>query len=159
MKERFETFTVLIARINRCIHRIKTEEMSEFHLKSSHVSCLYYLYKATSLTSKELCDVCGEDKANISRAIKYLENTGYLLCESTAGKRYQSALTLTEKGRTIGERIARKVDRILSAASAELSEEHRLIMYQSLLLVYQNLNSICEGYTAAERQISSEEIV
>lgn len=33
MEERFETFTVLIARINRGIKRIKAEEMAEFGLK------------------------------------------------------------------------------------------------------------------------------
>ena len=41
--ERFQTFTVLITSINRSIHKIKTEEMAEFNLKSAHVNCLYYL--------------------------------------------------------------------------------------------------------------------
>ena len=30
MKDRFQTFTVLIAKMNRCIRKIKTEEMAEF---------------------------------------------------------------------------------------------------------------------------------
>jgi len=34
MIERFKTFTVLIAKINRSIKRIKTEEMDEFNLKA-----------------------------------------------------------------------------------------------------------------------------
>ena len=38
MEERFETFTVLIARISRGIKRIKAEEMAEFGLKGPHVS-------------------------------------------------------------------------------------------------------------------------
>lgn len=143
MEERFETFTVLIAGINRAIYKIKAREMAEFDLKSSHVSCLYYLYKAKSLTAKNLCDVCGEDKANISRAVKYLETSGYIECASTAQKRYQSALTLTEKGKEIGEKIAAKVDGVLLRASDGLSEEDRLIMYKSLDLVYKNLQKIC----------------
>ena len=44
MKERFETFTVLINRISRNIRKIKNQEMAEYHLRSAHVSCLYYLY-------------------------------------------------------------------------------------------------------------------
>ena len=43
MEERFETFTVLIARISRSIKRIKADEMADFELKGPHVSCLYYL--------------------------------------------------------------------------------------------------------------------
>ena len=147
MQERFETFTVLIAKIHRSIYKIKTEEMAAFDLKSSHVSCLYYLYKAEALTAKELCDVCGEDKANVSRAVKYLEENGYLLCESSAAKRYQSALRLTEKGAKVGRHIADKIDRILAAASAGLTEEDRVVMYQSLALIDKNLQAVCENYT------------
>ena len=66
MEERFQAFTVLVANLNRCIYKIKTEEMAEYNLKSSHVSCIYYIYRYGSLTPTELCDLCGEDKANIS---------------------------------------------------------------------------------------------
>ena len=97
MKDRFETFTVLINDISRSIHKLKMAEMAEFSLRSSHVSCLYYLYKQTSLTAKALCDICSEDKANISRSVKYLEEKGYLVCESKRAKRYQSPLMLTER--------------------------------------------------------------
>lgn len=146
MEERFERFTVLITKIHRCIYKIKTEEMAEFDLKSSHVSCLYYLYKENTLTAKELCDVCGEDKANISRALKYLESNGYLYCDSALQKRYQSALRLTEKGAEIGKQIAEKIDNILFSASEGLNEADRVIMYKSLALVCSNLEKICENY-------------
>ena len=69
MQERFQTFTILIARLNRCIRKIKTEEMAELNLKSPHVSCLYYLYKADSLTSKELCDILDLDVNNLPKEV------------------------------------------------------------------------------------------
>ena len=146
MEERFQTFTGLITEINRCIHKIKTEEMAEFDLKSSHVSCLYYLYKMVSLTARELCDLCREDKANISRAIKYLENNGYLVCTSKCIKRYQSPLRLTELGKQVGERISAKIDHILEQASAGLTEEQRVAMYRALDLISGNLQSLCASY-------------
>ena len=146
MEERFKTFTVLIAKINRNIRRIKTEEMAEFDLKSPHVSCLYYLYKSESLTAKELCDVCEEDKAAISRSLDYLEQAGYLTCNSTAKKRYKTPLELTEKGRETGKQVAEKIDNVLSLASVGLSEENRVIFYQSLALISDNLQSICDQY-------------
>ncbi len=151
MEERFKTFTILIANINRSIRRIKTEEMAEFNLKSPHVSCLYYLYKADSLTSKELCDICEEDKANLSRSIKYLEENGYITCNSKKQKRYLNPLELTEKGREVGRRIAEKIDRILDMASEGLSEENRSIFYQSLALINGNLQKICEKYDGKEK--------
>ncbi len=146
MEKRFKNFTVLMTGIGRSIHKIKTEEMAEFELKSSHVSCLYYLYKADSLTAKELCDICGEDKANISRSLKFLEQHGYLTCNSRTEKRYQCPIALTDQGRAVGARIAEKIDRVLEVAGHGLSEEHRAIMYSSLSLIYDNLRRICDGY-------------
>ena len=54
MTERFETFTVLIAKISRNIRKIKNQEMAEYDLRSSHISCLYYLYCTDKLTATEL---------------------------------------------------------------------------------------------------------
>ena len=79
MTERFETFTVLMNRINRNIRKIKNREMAEYKLRSPHISCLYYLYTSGNLTATDLCEKCEEDKATISRSLDYLEKNGYLL--------------------------------------------------------------------------------
>lgn len=146
MKERFEVFTVLISNLYRCINKIKTEEMNEFNLKGSHISCLYYIFKNESLTAKELCDICGEDKSNMSRTIKYLENNGYLNCALKTQKKYLSQLELTEKGKEVAKLIAYKIDNILKFSSEGISEENRNIMYQSLSVINKNLNKLCEAY-------------
>jgi DNA-binding MarR family transcriptional regulator len=143
---------VLINAISRSIHKLKAMEMAEFDLRSSHVSCLYYLYKMKSLTAKELCDICAEDKANISRAVKYLEENGYVRCDAKHAKRYQSPLTLTEKGEEIGERIACKIDRILFCAGDGVSEEDRQIMYRSLAVINENLHRVCQAYEQNESE-------
>ena len=140
--DRFKNFTVLINNISRNIKRIKSEEMKDFDLKTPHVSCIYYLYIENNLTAKELTDICDEDKAQISRSIDYLENNGYIICESTAKKRYRSNLYLTEKGKEVGKIICEKIDRILYEASVGLSEENRKIMYESLALINSNLANI-----------------
>lgn len=146
MEQRFQNFTVLIAKISRNIRKIKTKEMEDFNLKSPHVSCLYYLYLNEKLTAKELCDVCDEDKAAISRSIDYLEANGYLTCESKAEKRYKSPLSLSEKGKTVGKFIQNKIDSILDLASAGLTDDDRKILYKSLFLISDNLQKICDNY-------------
>ena len=142
MTERFETFTVMIAKISRNIRKIKAEEMAEYNLKSTHVSCLYYLYKEESLTAKGICDRCEEDKAAISRAIDYLEKNDYLECEKLNGKRYKSHLTLTEKGKKIGEKISIKIDRILEQVSVGLTEDERRDFYKSLSIINDSLDAL-----------------
>lgn len=97
MQERFETFTVLINRISRDIRRIKNQEMAAYHLRSAHVSCLYYIYSLDGVTAAELCEHCEEDKATISRALEHLESNGFIVRNSERAKRYRSPLRLTEK--------------------------------------------------------------
>ena len=147
MEARFETFTALITSINRSIRRIKTEEMVGFNLKSQHVSCLYYLYKEASLTAKELCDMCEEDKANVSRSIEFLETNGFLVCHSPARKRYRTPLELTEKGWEVGKYISDRIDHVLQTASIGISEERRVLMYESLTQISNNLQKICDAYS------------
>ena len=145
MESRFETFTILIAKINRCIKKIKTEEMDEMNLKSPHVSCLYYLFKSENgLMAKEICDICEEDKAAVSRSLDYLENQGYIVCESKTEKRYNSLISLTEKGKEIGKVVAEKIDIAVQKASEGISEEKRAIFYECLNAISENLQKVVD---------------
>ena len=147
MQNRFKTFTVLIDKLKRSIRKIKTEEMAEYELKSPHVSFLYYLYSSPPMTSKELAEVCDEDKASVSRSIEYLEEQGYIACEKRKQKRYKAILKLTEKGTEVAKVIAEKIDKILLEASAGVPEEDREIMYRTLAIICDNLQRICDEYT------------
>ena len=142
MKDRFETFTVLIAKISRNIRKIKNQEMADYNLRSPQISCLYYLYSLGGLTATDLCERCEEDKATISRSLEYLENNGYLICESKLAKRYKSPLVLTEKGKEAGKKIADKIDSVLNEISIGLSEEERSAFYRSLSIISNKLESI-----------------
>ena len=128
MQDRFETFTTLVSKINRNLKRIKAEEMKAFNLKSTHLNCIYYLFKSKSLTSKELCELCDEDKASLSRSLDFLENNGYVVCKDDSKKRYNSQLMLTEKGEEIGFRLDQTIKNVFKQANDWTSEEDRKIM-------------------------------
>ena len=145
MQERFETFTVLINRISRNIRKIKNQEMSEYNLRSAHVSCLYYLYTNKGATATDLCERCEEDKATVSRALDYLETSGYLTRQSKSAKRYKSPLLLTDKGNEVGEKIADKIEGVLDAISGSLTEEERVAFYRSLSLISEGLEAVSKS--------------
>ena len=146
MTERFETFTVLINRISRNIRRIKNQEMAEYNLRSAHVSCLYYLYTDKGATATDLCELCEEDKATISRALDYLETNGYITRETNTAKRYKSPLLLTDLGLAVGKKIADKIDGVLDAISDGLTENERIDFYRSLSIISQSLEGVCQKY-------------
>ena len=142
MEERFETFTVLINRISRNIRKIKNQEMAEYGLRSAHISCLYYLHTNGDITATELCERCEEDKATISRALEYLEDNSYIVCEARNAKRYKTPLLLTEKGREVGKKIADKIETVLSAISGSMTEQERIAFYRSLAAVSESLEAV-----------------
>ena len=142
MNQRFETFTVLISKINRNIRKIKNQEMAEYDLRSPHISCLYYLFLTEGLTASQLCERCEEDKATISRSLNYLEKNGYLTCESKCAKRYKSPILLTEKGMEVGKKITDKVNLVLDEIGDALSEEDRISFYRSLSIICDRLETI-----------------
>ena len=144
MTERFETFTVLLNKISRNVKKIKNQELAEYGLRSAHVSCIYYLYAANSLTATELCERCEEDKATISRALDVLEEKGFIVCQSQATKRYKSLWNLTEKGQKAGQKVFNAVERVLEKVSAGLSDDHRKMFYSYLRIVSDNLEKITD---------------
>ena len=145
MTERYETFTVLINRIARNIRKIKNLEMAEHGLRSSHISCLYYLYKTDNMTATELCEKCEEDKATISRSIDFLEEKGYIVSQIKNTKKYKSPISLSEKGKTAGKEIAGKIDRVLDEISSELSDEERAEFYRSLMVISNGLDKMVKN--------------
>ena len=145
MQERFETFTVLINRISRDIRRIKNQEMAVYHLRSAHVSCLYYIYSLDGVTSAELREHCEEDKATISRALDYLEKNGFIVRDSDRVKRYRNPLRLTEKGQEVGKRIAEKIGAVLDTVSRTLTEDERAAFYRSLSAISRSLDAIAQS--------------
>ena len=145
MQERFERFTVLINRISRDIRKIKNQEMAAYHLRSAHVSCLYYIHSLDGVTAAELCEHCEEDKATISRALDYLENNGFICRASDHAKRYRSPLRLTEKGQEVGKRIAEKINAVLDTVSHTLTEDERAAFYRSLSAISRSLGAIAQN--------------
>lgn len=143
-EERFRNFTFLINSIARDIKRIKSDEMSKLNLKSPHVSCLYYLYNEQALTAKELCEICGEDKASVSRSLDYLITNGYVQNDSCSKKHYKNPIQLTEMGQKAGCILSERIDNILAEVGVGITEKERQILYKSLSLIHDNLQKLSE---------------
>ena len=153
MTERFKAFTVLIAKINRNIKKIKNQEMAEYGLRGVHVTCLYYLYSKDALTATELCELCEEDKATISRGLDFLEGNGYIVCDAPTGRRYKSALLLTDKGMEIGKKIADKINLVLSEICADFTDEQRAEFYHRLTVISDSLELCTQGIHKVKKKI------
>lgn len=145
LEARFESFTALIAGINHSIRKLKTEVMAEFDLRSTHLYCLYYLHRDGELTPGELCELCSEDKAAISRSLKYLEERGYVR-DGESSKKYKKPVVLTDEGKDVAERITRRSEGFFLLAGDGLCESDREVLYRGLQNVHERLIELCEKY-------------
>lgn len=158
MENRFETFTSLISQINRSIQRIKSMEMTAFHLKGIHAMCLFYLRRSASgLTQAELARLCAEDKASVSRALAELHQRGLVMdTQPGQAKKYNAKLILTDAGKDIAREVCDKAFRALDMGAAGIGDGDREALYRYLERINDNLAAYVRDIRA-EGQSEKEE--
>ena len=140
MIQRFDAFVSGITACYKYIQRIKSMEMTEFGLKGTHVMCLYYLRQnPAGLTASQLCGLCAEDKAAISRTVSELRSRGYITTLSE--KAYRAMLTLTAAGQELARKFDQLIEGWVTAGGDGLTDEERVDFYKSLSAIAENLRT------------------
>lgn len=140
MNQRFDDFVTGITVCYKYLQRIKSVAVTEMGLKGSHVMCMFYLRQhEDGLTASQLCDLCAEDKAAISRTLAELRQRGYIA--SGSGKNYRAALRLTEAGKRMAEQFDAHIAQWVTAGGDGLNEGERENFYRSLRLIAENLRA------------------
>ncbi len=143
MQQRFELFVSGITTCYKHIQRIKTTEMTELGLKGAHAMCLFFLNQhAEGLTATELCHLCNEDKAAISRSLSTLREKGYVVSHGNA---YRAKWALTSEGEAVSMRVCESVDQWVGFGGEGLSEKERAAFYKVLEHICENLRKSYEG--------------
>ena len=140
MIDRFELFTTTITQIYKNLQRIKMQEMSGFELRGTYVMCMFELNRnPEGLTITQLSQLCGEDKAAISRTISELVKRG--LVTGNNDKKYRAPLILTKKGQETAAKIDALASTAVAAGSNGLTPEEVKIFYKALTTISDNLNN------------------
>lgn len=140
MVERFEKFTKQISLAYKYIIKIKSCEMSEYGLKGSNVMCLFFLGKhRKGLTATELCEICMEDKAWVSKSLAVLKEKGYVCHEE---KKYKAKYFMTDAGKKVFDKISVIINDVVEKSGSGLTEEERKTFYTALDKIVANLGNI-----------------
>ncbi len=140
MINRFELFTTTITQIYKNLQRIKMQEMSGFELRGTYVMCMFELNRnPEGLTITQLSQLCGEDKAAISRTISELVKRG--LVTGNNDKKYRAPLVLTKEGQETAAKIDALASTAVAAGSNGLTPEEVKIFYKALTTISDNLNN------------------
>lgn len=146
--ERFEAFTTSVTKAYKCIQKIKLAETERMGLKANHVMYMYYLGKnPEGLIATELCKLCIEDKAAVSRTIVDLTKKGFVKpVESDSSRKYRTKIMLTQEGIEINKKFKEAIATAVSKASSDLNDADRENFYRILFNITDNLEMICESY-------------
>ena len=143
MVDRFERFSFAISELSRYWHKIASDGMEAYGLKGPYAVYFTTLYRfPEGLTAVKLGEICGRDKADVSRAISVLEKKGLVKKSSSKKSVYRAPILLTEEGTRLAEEINQKARSAVEAGGKGLSDEHREIFYQALDLITVNLENL-----------------
>lgn len=144
--DRFEAFAGLIIELNRCILRIKDNEMKQFGLKASHTMCLYQLSQhKEGLTATQLTELCSVDKAAISRTLKQLSEKALVHCDIPENKRsYRTVYQLTDEGERLSNAMNERINQALSTGGDGVTDADREVMYKAMGMIRDNLANYVE---------------
>lgn len=139
----FEKFTITVLRLNKLVQKIKNYEMQEYGLKTIHVMCGYYLNaNPEGLTAADLTKLTLEDKAAISRALKTLQEKGFVAYNPN---HYNAVIRLTDEGKRFAEYISDKATKAVVAGSYDFDDKERNNFYLALNSIADNLEKYYNG--------------
>lgn len=142
MLDRFKRFSLSIFEISRCWHKLASEEMAKYGLKGPHAIYLTVLqHNPEGLTAARICELCGRDKADVSRSLSILEEKGMVRREG--GNGYRARITLTEAGCEAADHVCRRASLAVEQAGKGITDTDREVFYDSLTSITCNLRELC----------------
>ncbi len=151
MIERFEAFHKNIASAHKNIGKLKSHQMNKYGLKAANVMCLYYLGKhKNGLTPSQLCELCCEDKAGISKSLALLKEKNCIKAVNDEGKVYRIKFRITDTGIAIYEKISEFIVNTVDKIGSGLTDEEREIFYRVLDKIVLNLDKYYDELKSKE---------
>ena len=145
MVDRFERFTLAITEISKYWHKIASAEMEKYGLKGPHAIYLVTMQRyAEGITATQLGELCGRDKADVSRAMTMMEKKGLIMRPNGNQNSYRALLKLTAEGEKAAKFVQERATVAVELAGKDLSDDARKIFYDTLEYIASNLQMLGE---------------
>lgn len=143
MLNRFARFSLAIAEIDRCWHKLAAEEMAKYDLNSPHAVYLNTLYQyPEGITAAKLGELCCKNKADVSRMVTILEKKGLVRKEAVGDNLYRAKLLLTDDGKLAAEHVQGRAALAVELAGSGMTDAERETFYRCLEQITANLQTL-----------------
>ena len=107
--------------------------MQKYGLKGPHATYLLAVSRhEKGITAAKLCEICGKDKADVSRMTSILQEKGLVKREDVNQNSYRALIKLTEEGEKAAEHVRKRAAVAVEIGGSELTDEERTIFYHAL---------------------------
>lgn len=143
MLNRFARFSLAISEIDRCWHKLASDEMAKYNLNSPHAVYLTTLYQFDEgITAAKLGELCCKNKADVSRMVAILEKRGLVRKEAIGDNLYRAKLLLTDAGKQAAQHVQKRAAIAVELAGSGMTDEERKVFYNCLELIATNLQTL-----------------
>lgn len=143
MVDRFERFSLAVFEISKHWHKLTSEELEVYGLKGPHSMYLIAMHqRPEGVTASQLCELCGRDKADVSRMMSIMEKKGLVIRENANQTQYKGLFKLTKDGKVAAEHACARAQLAVELASEGIDAPSMKIFYESLSKIAANLRRI-----------------
>ena len=141
MLTKFEEFSLGIHELYRSMHKNESVIMNKYGLRGAYVKYLVTMFRnPEGLTISQICEICDQDKAAVSRAVSELVGREFIWRDNPKGNHYRAKLKLTERGTELTKEICKSGENIIEEAVSGLSDEQREEFFELMSLVSRNIH-------------------
>lgn len=120
------------------------ERLSGFEITAAEEPFFMAIQRNAGATQEELTELVGVDKAATTRAVRSLENKGYLIRKQDEKDRRQNRVYPTDAVFRIGDLLHNELLCLNDELVKGLSEEQLLVLSEALSVIEDNLSAIKE---------------
>lgn len=133
--------TLLARKSQICIGNV----LNKYNLSAAEQSFFMALQHNEGITQEKLTAIVCVDKAATTRAVKSLEEKGYLIRKQDEKDKRQNQIYPTEQAKQIGNDVLEELLRLNDMVTKDISSEEIDIIYNALLKMNKNFNDILES--------------
>ena len=138
----FEQLSIGVHELYLTMHRVETKQMEKYGLRGAYVKYLVaLLHTPDGLTISQLCEICDQDKAAVSRAVSELVGREFIWRDNPRKNHYRAKLKLSERGAELAKEVCNSSKAVFDEAIEGFSPEQRDAFYEFMFAVSENLHS------------------
>lgn len=137
----FEKLSLGVHELYLSMHKCEAKQMQKYGLRDAYVKYLVaILHTPEGLTISQLCEICDQDKAAVSRAVSELVGREFIRRDGV--NHYRAKIKLTERGLELIKEVCNSSKQAFDEAMGDMSQDKLDTLYEAMIAASSNIHKI-----------------